>query len=24
MDKRTSRYGDVASKLPAGVTAYTD
>lgn len=24
MDKRTSRYGDVAAKLPAGVTAYTD
>lgn len=24
MDKRTSRYGDVATKLPAGVTAYTD
>jgi hypothetical protein len=24
MDKRTSRYGDVASKLPACVTAYTD
>jgi hypothetical protein len=24
MDKRTTRYGDVAAKLPAGVTAYTD
>ncbi len=24
MDKRTSRYEDVAQKLPAGVTAYTD
>ncbi|WP_363349029.1 transglycosylase SLT domain-containing protein [Methylocystis echinoides] len=24
MDQRTSRYGDVAAKLPAGVTAYTD
>jgi hypothetical protein len=24
MDKRTSRYGDVAQKLPAGVTAYTE
>ncbi len=24
MDKRTSRYNDVAAKLPAGVTAYTD
>lgn len=24
MGKRTSRYEDVAQKLPAGVTAYTD
>lgn len=24
MDKRTSRYGDVAAKLPANVTAYTE